>query len=127
MRKAIIVELKEITDFGDRVYQAFLAPIGVITPYCTVKMGEEMPVPNNKKGSQQHFEVYIYIPPSSFIPLDSLVLKVKQKLDKVTLSTDESPARFFTPEFERVLADWPDEEKNLLMKTIYFNYALARH
>ncbi|MHB8276357.1 MAG: hypothetical protein ACYDIA_01720 [Candidatus Humimicrobiaceae bacterium] len=127
MRKSIIVELKEITDFGDRVYQAFLAPVGVVKPYCVVKMGEESPVPNNKKGSQQHFEVYIYITPSSYITLDGLVLKVKQKLDKVTLSTDESPARFFTPEFERVLADYKDDVSVLLMKAIYFNYALARH
>jgi hypothetical protein len=127
MRKAIITELKEITEFGSRVYQPYLAPIGVVTPYCVVKMGEEMPVVNNKKGSQQHFEVYIYITPNSFITLDSLVLKVKQKLDKVTLSTDESPARFFMPEFERVLSDWKDDINNLLMKTLYFNYSLARH
>lgn len=126
MRKAIIVELKKITDFNNRIYQAFAAPVGVLTPYAVVKMGEESPVIGNKKGSQQHFEVYIYAP-SSFISLDGLVTKVKVKLDKVTLSTDESPARFFTPEFERVLADWYDEEKNLLMKTLYFNFALARH
>jgi len=126
MRKAIITELKEITEFGNRVYQPYLAPENCTTPYCVVKMGEESPVPNNKKGSQQHFEVYIYAP-SSFITLDSLVLKVKQKLDKVTLSTDESPARFFRPEFERVLSDWFDDERNLLMKTLYFNYAMARH
>jgi len=126
MRKAIITELKEITEFGNRLYQPYLAPVEVLTPYCVVKMGEESPVPNNFKGSQQHFEVYIYAP-SSFITLDALVLKVKQKLDKITLSTDESPARFFRPEFERVLADWHDEERNLLMKTLYFNYAMARH
>ena len=127
MRKSIINELKTISDFQNRLYQPYLAPVEVLTPYCIVKMGEESPVSNNKKGSQQHFEIYIYGSPSSFITLDSLVLKVKQKLDKVTLSTDESPARFFRPEFERVLADWHDEERNLLMKTLYFNYAMARH
>jgi hypothetical protein len=127
MRAIIINTLKTITDFSNRVYQANLAPVGVEKPYCVVKMGEESPVVNNKKGSQQHFEVYIYNTPSSYITLDSLVLKVKQKLDKVTLMTNESPARFFTPEFERVLGDWKDTEANLLMKTIYFNYAMARH
>ena len=127
MRKAIIIQLMTIIDFNNRVREAFTAPSGYATPYCIVKMGEESPVPNNFKGSQQHFEIYIYGSPSSFVILDDLVLKVKQKLDKITLSTDESPARFFRPEFERVLADWHDEERNLLMKTLYFNYAMARH
>jgi hypothetical protein len=127
LRKAIIVELKTITDFNNRVYQAFLAPIGVITPYCTVKFGEDSPVVNNKNGAFQHFEVYIYNTPSSFISLDSLTMKVRKALHKVTLATDESPARFFTPEFDRTLNDWKDDINNLLMKTLYFNYAMARH
>jgi hypothetical protein len=127
MRKAIITELMEITEFGNRVKEPFLAPSNYATPYCVVKMGEESPVIGNKKGSMQHFEVYLYGNISTFTILDGLVIKVKQKLDKVTLSTDESPARHFTPEFERVLNDWKDDERNLLMKTIYFNYAMARH
>lgn len=126
MRKAIIVELKTISDFQNRIFQAFLAPVGVLTPYCTVKMGEDMPVVNNKKGAIQHFEVYIYNTPSSFVSIDSLVLKVRKALHNVTLATDESPARFFTPEFERTLNDWKDDINNLLMKTCYFNIALAR-
>ena len=127
MRKAIITELKTISDFQNRVYQSFLAPTTVLTPYCTVKMGEDMPVMNNKCGAFQHFEVYIYITPSSFITLDSLVLKVRKALHNVTLSTDESPTRFFRPEFDRTLNDWKDDINNLLMKTLYFNYAMARH
>ncbi len=127
MRKAIIDEIKTITGFGNRVYQAYLAPSDPAKPYCTVKMGEELPVFENFKGSRQHFEVYIYGTPSNFYILDDLVLEVKQKLDGITLLTDESPARHFTPEFDRVLADWKDDERKLLMKTLYFDYALARH
>jgi hypothetical protein len=127
MRAAIISELKTITDFGNRIYQPFLAPSGTATPYCVVKMGEESPVVNNFKGSKKHFEVYIYIPPSSFIAADNLELEVKQKLDGVILTTDDSPPRYFIPEYERTLADYKDDERNLLMKTLYFNYAMARH
>lgn len=127
MRKAIIDELKEITGFGSRVFQPFLAPSGTATPYCVVKMGEESPVVNNFKGSIQHFEVYIYGNLSSFVALDALVLAVKQKLDGVMITTDESPSRYFYPEFDRQLADFKDDERNLLMKTLYFNYAMARH
>jgi len=127
MRAAIINELKEISGFSNRVFQPFLAPSGTATPYCVVKMGEESPAVNNFKGSMQHFEVYIYGAPSSFIALDALVLLVKQKLDQVEIATDDSPPRYFYPEFDRQLADFKDDERNLLMKTLYFNYAMARH
>jgi hypothetical protein len=127
MRKAIIDELKEITGFSNRVYQPYLAPSGTATPYCVVKMGEELPVVNNFKGSIQHFEVYIYGAPSSFVALDALVLEVKQKLDQVEIATDDSPPRYFYPEFDRQLADFKDDERNLLMKTLYFNFAMCRH
>lgn len=127
MRAAIINELKEISGFGNRVFQPFLAPSGTATPYCVVKMGEELPDVANKAGSHQHFEVYIYGSVSSFVNLDALVLEVKQKLDKITLTTGDSPARYFYPEFDRQLADYIDSERNLLMKTLYFFYAMARH
>ena len=127
MRKAIIDELKTITGFGNRVYQPYLATSGTTTPYCVVKMGEEGPSVNNMAGGYQHFEVYIYGSPSNFYDLDDLVLEVKQTLDKVMLYTDDSPPRSFMPEFDRQLSDWKDDERNLLMKTLYFNFALARH
>jgi hypothetical protein len=127
MRAAIITQLKTITGFGNRCFQPYLAPSGTTTPYAVVKMGEELPAVNNKAGSHQHFEVYIYGSVSSFVTLDALVLEVKQKLDKVTLYTDESPARYFYPEFDRQLADFKDDERNLLMKTLYFDYAMCRH
>jgi hypothetical protein len=127
MRKAIIDKLKEITGFSNRVFQPFLAPSNTTAPYAVVKMGEESPVVNNFKGSIQHFEVYIYGAPSSFVALDALVLLVKQKLDQVEIATDDSPPRYFYPEFDRQLADWKDDERNLLMKTLYFFYAFARH
>jgi hypothetical protein len=127
MRAAIITQLKTISAFGNRCFQPYLAPSNTTTPYCVVKMGEESPTPENFKGSKQHFEVYIYGAPSSFITLDALVLEVKQKLDKVILYTDESPARYFMPEYERTLPDFKDDERNLLMKTLYFNYAMCRH
>lgn len=127
MRKAIIDKLKEISEFSDRVYQQFLAPSGTDTPYSVVAMGEESPALGNMAGSHQHFEVYIYGSPSNFIDLDELVIKVKQKLDKVLIETDDSPPRYFYPEFDRQLSDYKDDDRNLLMKTLYFFYAQARH
>ena len=126
MRKAIIVELLEITEFGNRVREAFTAPTNYTTPYCTVKMTGENPVSYNKKASPLNFEVYIYANPASFTLLDSLEMKVRKKLHLQTLLTDDSPAKIFRPEYIQTLADWFDDQRNLFMKTLYFNIPLSR-
>ena len=51
MRAAIISQLKTISDFSNRVYQAFIPITTVETPYCTVKLSGEYPVVGNRKGS----------------------------------------------------------------------------
>jgi hypothetical protein len=127
MRKAIITELKEITDFSNRVYQSYAAPSVVEKPYCVVKLTGENPVVNNKLASMLELQVFIYNTPGSFLSLDDLEMKVRKQLHGKTLSTDESPARFFTVYYDRTLADWFDSEANLFMKTSYFYIPLARH
>ena len=126
MRKAIIIQLMTIIDFNNRVREAFTAPSGYATPYCTVKMTGENPVSYNKKGSPLDFQVYIYVPPASFKILDDLEMKVRKQLHNKMLSTDESPARHFTIYYDRTLADWWDDVANLFMKTLYFNIPLSR-
>ena len=126
MRKAIIVELKKITDYNNRVYQPFTAPTPVIKPYCVAKLTSENPTMGNKKGSMLELQVYIYNTPGSFISLDDLEMKVRKQLHGKTLSTDDSPARFFTIYYDRTLADWFDDVANLFMKTLYFTIPLAR-
>ena len=126
MRKAIIVELKKITDFNNRIYQAFAAPVGVVKPYLTVKLTGENPAVNNKVASVLEFQVFIYNSPGSFISLDDLELKVRKQLHGILLSTDESPARHFTCYYDRTLPDFWDSEANLLQKTLYFYIPMAR-
>lgn len=126
MRKAIITELKEITEFGNRVYQAYATPSTVTKPYCVAKLTGENPVVNNKVASMLELQVYIYNTPGSFISLDDLELKVRRKLHNQLITTDDSPPRFFTVYYDRTLADWFDSEANLFMKTIYFYIPLAR-
>ena len=79
MRKAIIVELKKITDFSNRVYQAFTSPTTVVKPYCVAKLTGENPTPGNKKGSMLELQIFIYNTPGSFISLDDLELKVRKQ------------------------------------------------
>lgn len=126
MRKAILTELKDITDFGNRVYQAFAAPIGVAKPYCTFKLTGELPIMGNKYSSILQLQVYIYNTPGSFVSLDDLEVKVRKQLHEATLTTDESPARIFTLYYDRTLQDFWDSEANLFMKTLYFNIPLSR-
>jgi len=126
MRKAIVVELKKITDFGGRCFQAFAAPVGVVKPYLTVKLTGENPAVNNKAGSMLEFQVFIYNSPGSFISLDDLELKVRKQLHGILLSTDESPARFFTCYYDKTLPDYWDDVANLFQKTMYFYVPMAR-
>lgn len=126
MRKAIITELKEITEFGNRVYQPFIAPANTTRPYCVAKLTGEDPAVNNKKGSFLKLEIYIYTDPGSFLSSDDLELKVRRKLHNQLISTDESPARHFTIYYDRTLADWKDDITNLFMKIVSFYIPLAR-
>jgi len=126
MRTAIITELKTITDFQNRVYQAFCASSNTTTPYCTVKMLEDPPDSRNKYGSFKGFQVFIYNAPDSFVTLDALAKKVRMTLHNETLITDDSPARFFTPEYQMTQADFFDDVKNLFMKRVDFSFAIGR-
>ena len=126
MRTAITTQLKEIEDFEDRVYQAFTAPIGVEKPYCTFKLGEDNPSMENKLGAFLDLQIFIYNSPSSFTTLDALAIEVRNKLDKVTLTIDGSPERYFRPEYVKTLQDWHNEIDNTFMKRVDFTIPLSR-
>jgi hypothetical protein len=126
MRTAITQELKEITEFGNRVYQAFSSPDSVSKPYCTFKLTGELPVMGNKKGSNLELQIYIYDNPASFTSLDELELKVRQKLHVATLQTDDSPPRDFTIYYNQTLPDFFDDVRKLFQKIIYFTIPLSR-
>ena len=126
MRAAIIKELKKISDFQNRVYQAYTAPTNVAKPYCTVKLSGEYPNATNKKGSNIELQIFIYNSPSSFTNLDILEKKVRSQLHEVILSTDESPARHFTCIYTMTQPDYFDDVSQLFMKRIDFIIPLSR-
>ena len=126
MRKAIIVELKKITDFGNRVYQSYAAPATVSKPYCVAKMSGEYPMPSNKRGSMKDLQIFIYNTPGSFVSLDDLEVKVRKQLHAVTLSTDDSPARFFTCYYNMTQPDFYDDISSLLSIRVDFIIPLSR-
>jgi hypothetical protein len=120
MRTAVITQLKTITSLSNRVYQAFTAPENCATPYCTVKLTEDDPSVNNKKGSFLGMQIFIYCSPSTFSTIDDLTKEVRAKLDGITLTIDDSPARYFTPELVRIQADFFDDIKKLFSKRMDF-------
>lgn len=125
MRVGIITKLSEITEFGNRVFQPYVAASGTTTPYCVAKLKED-PVIGNKRGSMIELQVMIYASPNDFTTLDDLEMQVRAKLHNQKIATSDSPPRYFIPEYERTLADWHDEDRNQFVKIIYFKIALTR-
>lgn len=124
MRKAIYEKLCEITALDSRVYQPFTAPENGDTPYAVIKMMGEDEALDNRQGSIWPFSIFLYISPSSFVSLDSLAISVKEKLNGITLVTDDSES--FTPEFIKVLEDFHDDVRNLISKRLDFDIGGAR-
>jgi len=124
LRKALYIKLCEIAEFGDRIFQPFSAPENPTTPYAVVKLMGEDPALDNRQGSIWSFSIFIYASPDSFISLDSLVVLVKQKLNNITLTTDNDEE--FIPEFIKTLDDFHDDVRNLFMKRCDFDVGGAR-
>ena len=127
MREAIVTQLKTISDFSNRVYQAFTATTTVTTPYCTVKLSGEYPAVGNRKGSNIDLQIFIYSEPNSFSDLDALELQVRKALHNVSLNIDESPVtRTFACIYNMTQADFYNDITGLFMKRVDFIIPLAR-
>jgi hypothetical protein len=126
MRIAIADQLKTITGFGNRVFQAFTAPSNTTTPYCTFKIAEDDPSVNNKSGSLTNLQVFIFVNPATFSLIDTLALEVRKKLHNVMLTIDDSPDRYFTAEYIRSQPDVPEEITGLFSKRVDFIIPMAR-
>jgi hypothetical protein len=127
MRAAIISQLKTISDFSNRVYQAFIPITTVETPYCTVKLSGEYPATGNRKGSTIDLQIFIYNKPDSFCTLDALELQVRKALHNVSLTIDESPVtRTFACIYNMTQADFYNDITGLFMKRVDFIIPLAR-
>ena len=126
MRAAIISQLKTISDFSNRVYQAFIPITTIDTPYCTVKLSGEYPVFGNRRGSIIDLQIFIYINPDSFSTLDALEAQVRKALHNLSLTTDDSPARTFTCIYSMTQADFFNDRTGLFSKRVDFIIPLTR-
>ncbi len=127
MRTAIVKQINTIAELTDRVYQAFLAPDDLTTPYATVKMTEELPANENFLGSVKGFQVFIYSGPDDFVDLDVLEIKVRNKLDHVFLTYDTGPpiAKLQTL-YVQTIEDQRDDDRDLNFIRVDFEYFLTR-
>ena len=127
MRAAIIKQIATIADFGNRVYQAFLAPDDLTDPFCTVKMTGETPAVENQLGGVADVQVFIYTKPNDFVDIDELEIKVRNKLDHVDLTYAAGPpvAKLRTL-FVQTVDDIYDPDRDLISKRVDFNYYLTR-
>jgi hypothetical protein len=125
MRTAIANELKDIDDFGERCYQAYLAPADTTCPYCTFKITTDNPSYNNKCGAIGGVQVFIYAEPASFTQLDTLAVAVREQLNRVQLATSDSPVRYFVLEYVQTTDDFINENGKL-SRRVDFIYPLAR-
>ncbi len=127
MRTAIVEQINTIAELAGRVYQAFLAPDDLTTPYATVKMLEELPVSENFLGSNKGFQVFIYSGPDDFVDLDVLEIKVRNKLDHVFLTYSVGPpVKKLQTLYVQTIQDQRDDDRDLNFIRVDFEYFLTR-
>jgi len=126
MRAAVITQVKTVSNFSNRVYQAYAAPVGVVKPYAVVKFVDDLKDLTNKYGSIKEIQVFIYEVVGKLSSLDDIEIKVRKALHNVDLYTDDSPARMFRCEFQQTIGDIKDDVLGLVFKRMDFIIIGAR-
>ncbi|MGV8164645.1 MAG: hypothetical protein ACLKAK_07295 [Alkaliphilus sp.] len=114
LRRAVIAQLKNhVTAIGGRVYQAYLAPADVQTPYATVKMAGVRGDVTLLYAGDQSIEVYVYRDHDCFVSLDALKQLAVLALNGSVLVT-ESGERHHIRWVPFGQGDFVDEERKLI-------------
>lgn len=125
LRKAVINHLiANATGLGGRVYQAFLAPSGVVKPYATVKLATSRGSPGISYAGDQPVEVRIYDDQASFVPMDELEIEVIKALNGIDIVDPDGGERYCLQWDPNGGTDFVDEEKKLIGRLITFEGAL---
>jgi len=126
MRAAITTQLKTVTEFSSRVYQAYASPVGVVKPYCALKFFDDLKDVTNKYGSIKEIQVFIYEVIGKLSSLDDIEIKVRKALHNIDLYTDDSPTKMFRCEFTQTICDIKDDTLGLVSKRMDFIIVGAR-
>lgn len=121
VRRAVISQLKsQVAALGGRVYQAFLTPANVQSPYATVKIAGIRSTPEISYAGDQQVEVYIYRIQDDFISLDGIRHSVVMALNGVTLVDVPTGERYWLRWFPTGLLDFVDEDRKLIGCVVMF-------
>lgn len=121
LRHAVIEHLRlNVPALGGRVFQAFLAPPNVQSPYATVKLGSirgniELPY-----AGDQQIEVRVYRTRDDFAVLDSVRQSVITALNGTTILGNSSPERYRLKWVPTGPLDFVDEERRLIGCLVMF-------
>lgn len=123
LRRAIVQQLRnQVPALGGRVFQAYLAPANIATPYATVKFATERQAANIGFAGTQTIEVYLYRGLDSYSGLDALRQDVVKALNGVVITDTESGARF-SIRWAGSVGDVVDEERKLIGAVVSFDAA----
>jgi len=123
LRRAIVQQLRiHLPALGGRVFQAYLAPVNVPTPYATVKLATERQAANIGFAGAQTIEIYLYRGLDSFVGLDALRQDVVRALNGVVITDAESGLRFAL-RWTGSVGDVVDPERKLIGAVVSFDAA----
>ena len=126
IRRAVIQQLKnQVHALSGRVYQAFLAPVNIGTPYAAVKFATERQSANVSFAGTQTIEVYLYRRLDNFVSLDAIRQDVIKALNGVVITDSESNARFVL-RWVGSVGDVVDEDRKLIGTLVSFDAATVQ-
>lgn len=122
LRRAVIQRLRDqVSGFGGRVYQAFLAPPDAGRPYATVKLPTQRGSPVIAFAGTQPVEVRIYDDRASFVSPDTLEQAV---IAALTGAEVEDAGETYRLDWAPGGGDFVDEEHGLIGRLVVFEAAV---
>ncbi|QQO90070.1 hypothetical protein [Bacillus phage BSTP8] len=122
MRTAILKQLAKISNRP--VYQAFMAPNNVKSPYFTVKMGTEASDVTVRNAYDRYIEIWPYAKPDNFEILDQMFVEAYKALHQTDIQTEEG---IFSLTYVNKGEDYLDTDLKLITNgPIEFEFNLIR-
>jgi hypothetical protein len=122
LRRAVIQHLKQVTDLGGRVYQAFLAPADAARPYVTVKLVDGGASTRISFAGDHVIEIRVYDDLNSFIGLDVIIQAVIGALHGKNV-TDTQSGEQYEVWWVPSMNDFVEEERKLIGRLVRFRAA----
>lgn len=115
LRRAVIQQLKtHVFPLNGNAFQAYLAPVGVVPPYATVKMAGTRGTPELNFAGDQIIEVRLYRSQDCYATLDALKQMAVVALNGVVITDAPTGERYHVRWTPFGAGDFADEERRLI-------------